>query len=96
MGRREVKYCDACHREGDPHAGYTLTIGFSMGGWGYRQDAYNWRGEVCEACFQRLQQIEVAARAQIESIRHEVPKAQWVQPPWTWRLRQAWEAMKRW
>ena len=61
--KTEIIHCDLCGKVvvadqiNRPKYGVTLTLGYSKGGWGRREDSVNWTGEVCEACFDEYQVI---------------------------------------
>lgn len=47
----EIECCDLCHAPitREKH-GVVITLGFSIGGFGRRQDHANWSGELCPKC----------------------------------------------
>lgn len=61
----EIKLCDLCRAalKGPGVArkfnGVHLTFGFSLGGWGYRQNDVDWVGEVCEKCYEEYKTIAI-------------------------------------
>lgn len=59
-----IKCCDLCHTptNGIEH-GITLTLGYSQGDWGSRQDHIAWEGEVCQKCYEEYTKIALAVVA---------------------------------
>jgi hypothetical protein len=52
--RQETYLCDACGVDITERAkrwGLVVTVGYSKGGWGHRENSVNWKGEVCRACY---------------------------------------------
>lgn len=58
MSTHQFQTCDVCRvrltEDGTdirPKMGLVVTVGYSVGGFGHRQNLVNFSGEVCEECF---------------------------------------------
>lgn len=65
MGRAVIDTCELCDRplngtlgsryeKVHPKNGLCIEIGYSLGGWGYRENHIIFKGEVCTVCYDRL------------------------------------------
>lgn len=61
--RTEIVHCDLCQKAvkgpgvSRPVTGVVVDMGYSKGGWGYRQQHVKWRGEVCDTCYTEYETI---------------------------------------
>lgn len=58
-----IECCDLCHApiKGLKY-GVKITCGHSKGGWGLRENAADWSGEVCPKCYEEYQVFAGAAK----------------------------------
>lgn len=66
--KTEITLCDLCQRPlSGPNIsrrmhGTCITLGYSLGGWGSRQNHVEWSGEICEICYAEYETIAQAVK----------------------------------
>ena len=65
--------------------GAKVELGYSVGGWGHRQDWANFSGEVCDACFKELgrllEPVVAFLRGGARSKQHNISPLRGDEPP---------------
>jgi len=71
--KKSISFCDICHTtvECDNQSvkninGACIVLGYSIGGWGYRQNFVDFSGEICEMCYFEYEKISNAIKFWLE------------------------------
>jgi hypothetical protein len=80
MGRATIDTCDLCgaplngtlgsrYEKIAPKNGLCIEVGYSLGGWGYRQNHIVFSGEVCTSCYDLVMPSVDQLKAAMEACR---------------------------
>lgn len=63
MSREERIFCDRCGMESEKVNGVDIVLGFSTGGWGHRDNAVHFTGEICNSCYKEYRNFTPKVKA---------------------------------